>query len=167
MSNVKDYAEKLNKEAKESGYNLNPDQSFVEALAEGLLENIDRYGYGGCPCRLNKGEYDADKDIICPCDYRDDDLNDYGTCYCGLYVSKDIAQGKKELTSIPDRRKKVLKEKEEMNKNEIKENQENINKLSGKYPVWRCSVCGYLCARNNPPETCPICKVSKDRFELF
>jgi rubrerythrin len=35
------------------------------------------------------------------------------------------------------------------------------------YPVWRCKVCGYLCARGTPPETCPICKASRDRFEPF
>jgi rubrerythrin len=34
-------------------------------------------------------------------------------------------------------------------------------------PVWRCRVCGYLCARNEPPDICPICKVTKDRFERF
>jgi ferredoxin-thioredoxin reductase catalytic chain len=34
-------------------------------------------------------------------------------------------------------------------------------------PVWRCKVCGYLCARDEPPELCPICKASKDRFERF
>jgi ferredoxin-thioredoxin reductase catalytic chain len=34
-------------------------------------------------------------------------------------------------------------------------------------PVWRCTVCGYLCAREGPPDTCPICKVTKDRFERF
>jgi ferredoxin-thioredoxin reductase catalytic chain len=34
-------------------------------------------------------------------------------------------------------------------------------------PVWRCKVCGYLCARQNPPEVCPICKAGKERFELF
>jgi len=36
-----------------------------------------------------------------------------------------------------------------------------------KLPVWRCRVCGYLCAREQPPEVCPICKVKKDRFERF
>jgi rubrerythrin len=44
------------------------------------------------------------------------------------------------------------------------------SKPSGAQPeikVWRCRVCGYLCARANPPETCPICKVSRDRFEPF
>ena len=34
-------------------------------------------------------------------------------------------------------------------------------------PVWRCTVCGYLCARDAPPEVCPICKVGKERFERF
>lgn len=34
-------------------------------------------------------------------------------------------------------------------------------------PVWRYKVCGYLCGRDEPPEVCPICKVKKDRFELF
>ena len=33
--------------------------------------------------------------------------------------------------------------------------------------VWRCKVCGYLCARRAPPETCPVCKVGRERFELF
>ena len=34
-------------------------------------------------------------------------------------------------------------------------------------PVWRCKVSGYLCARDGPPEVCPICKAKKDRFERF
>jgi rubrerythrin len=38
---------------------------------------------------------------------------------------------------------------------------------SGEIKVWRCRVCGYLCARPEPPETCPICKVSRERFEEF
>ncbi|MCI0502945.1 MAG: ferredoxin:glutaredoxin reductase [Fusobacteria bacterium] len=165
MSKNKEYTDKLRKEAQEGGYLLNPDQAFVDDLAQGLLANIERYGYGGCPCRLNKGEYEADKDIICPCDYRDNDLNEYGICYCGLYVVKEIAEGQKELSSIPDRRKKALLAKKSTN-NGAEVTQETT-KLNGKYPVWRCSVCGYLCARTQPPEICPICKVSKDRFELF
>jgi ferredoxin-thioredoxin reductase catalytic chain len=34
-------------------------------------------------------------------------------------------------------------------------------------PVWRCRVCGYLCAREGPPEVCPVCKAKKERFERF
>jgi len=33
--------------------------------------------------------------------------------------------------------------------------------------VWRCKVCGYLCAREKPPGVCPICKAQRERFEIF
>ncbi|MHB8781631.1 MAG: rubredoxin-like domain-containing protein [Candidatus Geothermincolia bacterium] len=33
--------------------------------------------------------------------------------------------------------------------------------------MWRCRVCGYVCARELPPLVCPVCKVQKERFELF
>lgn len=33
--------------------------------------------------------------------------------------------------------------------------------------VWRCQVCGYLCARGSPPEVCPICRAERDRLERF
>jgi len=36
-----------------------------------------------------------------------------------------------------------------------------------KYPVYRCTVCGYLCANTNPPRVCPICKAKAERFERF
>ena len=35
------------------------------------------------------------------------------------------------------------------------------------FPVWRCRVCGYLCAREEPPGICPICKAGKERFDRF
>jgi rubrerythrin len=34
-------------------------------------------------------------------------------------------------------------------------------------PVWRCTVCGYLAAREKPPAVCPVCKAERDRFETF
>jgi ferredoxin-thioredoxin reductase catalytic subunit len=148
---------KLKKEAESSGYYLNSDVEHTKNLIEGILVNEKRYGYWTCPCRLSEGKKDEDLDIICPCDYRDADLNEYGCCYCALYVSKDILDGKKELGSIPERRfqedeKKKLKHK-------------SIASLSK--PVWRCKVCGYLCGRDEPPEVCPVCKAKKERFEEF
>lgn len=35
------------------------------------------------------------------------------------------------------------------------------------YPVWRCRVCGYICARDQAPDVCPICGASQERFEKF
>jgi ferredoxin-thioredoxin reductase catalytic subunit len=147
---------RLKKEAEASGYNLNPDVDFTKDLIKGLVVNNSRYGYGSCPCRLAKGEKEKDLDIICPCDYRDPDLIEYGSCYCGLYVSDEIKEGKKELVPVPERR----------GKNKNREPRGSGIKGLG-YPVFRCRVCGYLCARENPPGICPICKAKSDRFEKF
>ena len=156
---INDLYEKLKKEAESSGYHLNPDIEFTKELVKGLITNDKRYGYWACPCRLASGEKSEDLDIICPCDYRDEDLNEYGMCYCALYVSKDILDGKKEIKPIPERRPPLEERKE------TKISTLGTTKLSK--PVYRCKVCGYLCARENPPEICPICKAKKDRFEKF
>ena len=156
--------ERLNQEAEEGGYHLNPDSNFTKNLLKGLLINEKRYGYSSCPCRLASGIKKNDLDIICPCDYRDPDLNEFGSCYCALYVSSDVVEGKKKVKPIPERRPP---EKERNKIKEIPKSQNLKTKSSLPYPVWRCKVCGYICARNEPPDVCPICGVSKDRFEIF
>ena len=90
--------------AESSGYHLNPDEGFTKALVRGLVENERRYGYRSCPCRLAMGAKEADLDIICPCDYRDPDLVDFGACYCALYVSEAIRKGEEAPGAIPERR---------------------------------------------------------------
>ena len=158
---VKKLYQILKKDAESGGYNLNPDVEFTKGIVKGLVVNEKRYGYQACPCRLASGNKKKDLDMICPCDYRDPDLNDFGTCFCALYVSKEVVEGKKELESIPDRRPL----KEEREKMDNKQGEVDISSLSK--PVWRCKVCGYLCGRDEPPEICPICKVKRDRFERF
>ena len=112
------FYQKVKKDVESSGYHLNPDSKFTKELLNGILINEKRYGYGACPCRLASGNKEEDLDIICPCDYRDPDLNEYGTCYCGLYVSGDILEGKKELMPIPERRPSP-KEREQAKKEHI------------------------------------------------
>lgn len=172
--------EKLNREAKQGGYNLNPDLEFSKSLIKGLLINESRYGYWACPCRLASGKKNEDLDIICPCDYRDADLNRYDACYCCLYVSDKIVRGEKKATSIPERRpppdkspmRSIGREHPESiqeRAEDIKQELQPMNTITSHIPlpIWRCKVCGYLCAREEPPETCPICKVKKERFEVF
>jgi ferredoxin-thioredoxin reductase catalytic subunit len=157
---------KLDREARAGGYNLSDDTDFVNDLMRGLLVNEKRFGYMACPCRLASGKKDEDLDMICPCDYRDPDLSEFGSCYCALYVTQEVLEGKKKLQSIPDRRPPTAEERATA--------VQNPDKIKGgeilpdlKYPVWRCKVCGYLCAREGPPEVCPVCKAKKDRFEIF
>ncbi|HVN66037.1 MAG TPA: ferredoxin-thioredoxin reductase catalytic domain-containing protein [Methanomicrobiales archaeon] len=155
--------ERLGREAEEGGYHLNPDAAFVRGLVRGLFVNTKRYGYQSCPCRLASGEKREDLDIICPCDYRDPDLAEYGACYCALYVSDEVLAGRRKVGSIPERRPAPGA-------------RGTVIPAAGggaaapfslKYPVYRCRVCGYLCARIEPPDICPVCKAKKDRFERF
>lgn len=152
---------KLQRQAHESGYLLNPDAEMTMSLIEGLCVNQDRYGQPVCPCRLLTGELKDNLDIVCPCDYRDDDLSAYGSCFCGLYVSPEMhAKGGPEKQT-PERRPSL---ETRMKANE-KFHHTDLSSLP--YPVWRCKVCGYLCANNNPPKVCPICKAAQERFEKF
>jgi len=152
--------DRLDREAEESGYHLNPDIDHTKDLVRGIIINQKRYGYWACPCRLASGKKEEDLDIICPCDYRDPDLSEYGSCYCALYVSESVLKGGKKVGSIPERRLPLERRKREKPKSTA-----DISSLS--LPVWRCKVCGYLCAREQPPEVCPICKAKKERFEKF
>jgi ferredoxin-thioredoxin reductase catalytic chain len=159
--------ERLDREAERSGYHLNPDREFTLGLMDGLLENESRYGYQACPCRLASGVRAEDLDIICPCDYRDPDLAEFGACYCALYVSADIAQGRAKATRIRDRRPPDRPPVEAGKPDGLPGGDGAAPGRELAYPVWRCRVCGYLCARGQPPESCPICHASKDRFERF
>jgi ferredoxin-thioredoxin reductase catalytic subunit len=78
---IEESYQKLKKDAGDFGYYLNPDIEFTRDLVKGILVNEKRYGYGNCPCRLASGNKDEDLDMVCPCDYRDPDLTEFGACY--------------------------------------------------------------------------------------
>jgi len=158
---------RLDKEAKQGGYNLNPDAEFTKGLVRGLLINEKRYGYRSCPCRLAADDREQDIDIICPCYYRDPDLEDYGACYCALYVTAAVCKGEKELGPVPERRPPLEERAKQKEGVGARGAALAGGELKLSVPVWRCLVCGYLCGRDEPPGVCPICKATKDRFERF
>jgi rubrerythrin len=110
---------------------------------------------------LATGDKQQDLDIICPCDYRDPDLVDWGACYCALYVSDEVVQGEKEVRPVPERRPPEDQRAQTTSTRAPAPGEEPA------LPVWRCRVCGYLCAREHPPGVCPICKAKRERFERF
>jgi len=69
-----------------------------------LLVNKERYGYMTCPCRLASGNREQDRDIVCPCAYREADVKEYGSCYCSLYVSREWNEERIEHLYVPERR---------------------------------------------------------------
>ena len=102
--NAKQLYEKLKPIQEAKGYYFNNDMNLTFELLEGLLENKERYGYMACPCRLAADDREHDKDIICPCVYRDPDVEEFGACYCGLYVDKKVSEGKRTVEYVPERR---------------------------------------------------------------
>ena len=86
------------------GFFFNKDRDRVFELLEALLANKKRYGYMCCPCRLSSDDRERDRDIICPCVYRGPDVEEFGSCYCNLYVSPDWNEERIEHRYVPERR---------------------------------------------------------------
>lgn len=173
MTERQSIVDTIKKNAKDNGYFLCPDQQLFTDLIDGLAKNTTRYGYGSCPCRVASGVKKYDVDIICPCEYRDADVDEFGMCYCGLFVSEKIQNNPSQLGPIPERRPQEIidaalmaAEKEPGESKGVKR-QPDTKKKPGSVTVWRCTVCGYLCARDLPPPICPICKAKAERFEVF
>lgn len=93
--------------ARKQGWSLNPDAEFFGMLVDGLRVNYNRYGYFMCPCRDSEGSRELDADLICPCAYARADIEEYGHCYCSLYLSPSFAASGRAPTGIPERRGKA------------------------------------------------------------
>ncbi len=104
MSEAEKLYETLKKIQEPKGYLFNKDKDRVMELLEALLLNKERYGYMCCPCRLAADDRNKDKDILCPCIYREEDVKEFGSCYCSLYVSQEWNDGKLPHIYVPERR---------------------------------------------------------------
>ncbi len=96
--------EMMKKVQEPKGYYFNEDRERTFELLDALIQNKERYGYMGCPCRLLSGDRENDRDIICPCTYSVPDIAEFGSCYCNLYVSKDWNENKIPHDYVPERR---------------------------------------------------------------
>lgn len=65
---------------------LNSNKKIVEGIENGLKRNEEKYGKRYCPCRRVTGNETEDTKIICPCIYREQEIEKDGKCLCGLFV---------------------------------------------------------------------------------
>jgi len=159
-------------DARTAGCYLNPDKDFLNNLLEGLKANEERYGYPSCPCRLATGKFEIDRDIICPCDYRDPDVAEYGACYCALFVTKDVSEGKKAVEPVPERRPLEKQNRAYGGTTEtVPSKPSDLTRIQAareapRFPLklWYCKQCGYVCFREEPPYVCPVCKAKRELF---
>ena len=162
-------------DAKTYGYFLTPQLDLLQMFIDGLKTNEDRYGYPSCPCRLATGNFDIDRDIICPCDYRDPDVAEFGACYCRLYVNKAVYESQ-NLPEVPERR--PVEKQERAYRTSITKHAPSQGsqekpaasiapqqqKTEIKKKLWYCKQCGYVVYREDPPYVCPICKAKREFF---
>lgn len=74
---------------KSDDFMLNPDKKHVEALAQGVLMNEKNHGLKLCPCRLRDSTKERDLELLCPCNFKAQEVwNRQGRCWCGLFVKK-------------------------------------------------------------------------------
>ncbi len=104
MMDVEELYRSLRNSQGEKGYLFPDDREKTIELLSGLLANKKRYGYMSCPCRLASGNYENDRDIICPCQYRQADVEEYGSCFCNLYVSLEWKNDATIRGYVPERR---------------------------------------------------------------
>lgn len=172
---IEDVRKRSERDARAHGYYLNPDADFLEDLLEGLKRNEERYGYSACPCRLASGRFELDRDIICPCDYRDPDVEEFGQCYCALFVDRDVFERRKKVSQIPERRpmgkqtaahRLTVKGLRERQAGKEKEKPARTIEEASKsgMRMWFCRQCGYVCFREEPPFICPICRAKREMF---
>ena len=159
-------------DAKTYGYYLTPQSDLLQMFIEELKTNEDRYDYPSCPCRLATGNLEIDRDIICPCDYRDPDVAQYGACYCRLYVDKAVFESQ-NLPEVPERRPLEKQGRAYgipglSQQTPAQGTQEKAvtqpQKTEVKKKLWYCKQCGYVVYREDPPYVCPICKAKREMF---
>jgi ferredoxin-thioredoxin reductase catalytic subunit len=174
LTTLEKVRQRAESDARTYGYYLNPDPDFLQDLLEGLRKNEERYGYPSCPCRLATGNLELDRDIICPCDYRDPDVAEYGTCYCALYMRKDLYEGKTPITPIlerrpPEKQVRAYTATTSTTATATPERRETKPQQTQtpspvKKKLWYCKQCGYVVFREDPPYICPICKAKREMF---
>ena len=56
--------EMMKKIQESKGYYFNEDRERTFELLDALIQNKERYGYMGCPCRLLSGDRENDRELL-------------------------------------------------------------------------------------------------------
>ena len=68
---------------------LNNDEELVSMVISSVLDNEREYGLKLCPCRLRDGTRARDLELICPCNFKAQEVwGDEGRCWCGLFIKR-------------------------------------------------------------------------------
>ena len=101
---IDDVTKYVKQVAQKRNWILHPNgDGTLDMLIEGLRDYFNRVGYFNCPCRDSNEDMKSDRDIICPCDYAQPDIDEFGRCYCALYFDPNYTFDS-EIEMIAERR---------------------------------------------------------------
>lgn len=80
----------IQKYTAKNNYALNPSWMMSTNLEVWLSEMEATFGKRYCPCFEPSGDAELDKKMMCPCEFIDDEIKEYGTCHCALFGSPDL-----------------------------------------------------------------------------
>jgi len=73
------------------GYVLNPDQARTLKVSNLLARNFAEFGKYYCPCKQSH-PLDPNKDVLCPCQTLQDEMDKDGHCFCRLFYTDEAAK---------------------------------------------------------------------------
>lgn len=80
----------IQKYTAQKNYALNPSWMMTTNLEIWLSEMEATFGKRYCPCFEPSGDAQLDKKMLCPCEFIEDEIKEYGTCHCALFGSADL-----------------------------------------------------------------------------
>lgn len=80
----------IQKYTAQKNYALNPSWMMTTNLKIWLSELEATFGKRYCPCFEPSGDAQLDKKMLCPCEFIEDEIKEYGTCHCALFGSADL-----------------------------------------------------------------------------
>jgi ferredoxin-thioredoxin reductase catalytic subunit len=91
------YREKVKKQDRwmqkyiaKNNYALNPSWMMSTNLKIWLSEMEATFGKRFCPCFEPSADTALNKKMMCPCEYVEDEIKEYGTCHCALFGRADL-----------------------------------------------------------------------------
>jgi ferredoxin-thioredoxin reductase catalytic subunit len=74
----------------QNNYALNPSWMMTTNLKVWLSEMNVVFGQRFCPCFEPSSDEQLNKKMMCPCEYVEDEIKEYGTCHCALFGRADL-----------------------------------------------------------------------------
>lgn len=89
---VKKQTRWIEKYTKKNQYVLNPNWMMSTNLKIWLSEMEATFGKRYCPCFEPSNDETLNKKMMCPCEFVEDEIKEYGTCHCALFGKEDLSK---------------------------------------------------------------------------